>query len=175
MATMEADSVDSLVTDPPYNLGFMGSKWDRHSNYQQWSELWGRQALRVLKPGAHALVFGSPRTYHRIACGLEDAGFEVRDCLMWLFGEGMPKSHNIAIRIDKLHDPRPRGKNIWGSSNYQPPHKPQSPEAQQWAGWGTNLKPSYEPVVLLRKPFPGTTARNVLGRSSLWLKCRNPV
>ncbi len=97
LADMDANSIDAICTDPPYNLPFMGHAWDTVANYQQWCEGLGKQALRVLKPGGHALVFGSPRTYHRLTSGLEDAGFEIRDCLVWLYGSGMPKSHNLML------------------------------------------------------------------------------
>jgi DNA modification methylase len=107
--------------------------------FQEWCRLWGEQALRVLKPGGHILAFGHTRTYHRLASGLEDAGFEIRDCIQWLYGSGFPKSHNVAKAIDK------KGKD---SSDFE--------------GWGTTLKPANEPIVMARKPFKGTVADNVL-------------
>lgn len=179
LPTLQAESFHACVTDPPYGIGFMGREWDtfkparreaearrklrkefrmdhsgpRYDAYQQnpntrnrkrspamspsqieydrslhgeqgfqaWTERWGREVFRVLKPGAHLIVCGAPRSYHRMACGIEDAGFEVRDCLCWLFGQGFPKSKNLGH------------------------------------GWGTALKPSYEPIVLARKPFTGST------------------
>lgn len=147
MAEMEPCSVDAIVTDPPYDLtntkydlrltgagnprerrpsGFMGKRWDGTGvafDVETWAA-----TLRVLKPGGHLLAFGAPRTYHRMAVAIEDAGFEIRDCLQWLFGSGFPKSLN-------LHD--------------------------EWGGWGTALKPAYEPIVLARKPLTGTVAANV--------------
>jgi DNA modification methylase len=118
-------SVDALVTDPPYGLSFMGKAWDRAlPDPAVWAE-----CLRVLRPGAHAVVFGAPRLYHRLAVQVEDAGFEIRDCLMWLFGSGFPKSLNLD---------------------------------GERAGWGTALKPAYEPILLARKPLTGTVAANVL-------------
>lgn len=133
MAALPAESVDAIVTDPPYGLHFMGRDWDGFgtpAGFQAWTEEWGRAALRVLKPGGHALVFGGTRTYHRMASGLEDAGFEVRDALAWLYGTGFPKSRNVADDI--------------GAG---------APEAAPWVGWGTALKPAHEPVALLRKPL----------------------
>lgn len=91
MAKLHENSVDAIVTDPPYGLGFMGKKWDDLPPGPEFAE----QALRVLKPGGHLLAFGGTRTYHRLACAIEDAGFEIRDCLAWLYGSGFPKSHNL--------------------------------------------------------------------------------
>lgn len=170
LPTIEAESVDACVTDPPYGIGFMGRQWDTFKpgvaetrivenkaiqsdnpnlrgrkrgpasspsaveynrslegqrEFQAWSELWAREVFRVLKPGAYLLVCGAPRSYHRMASGLEDAGFEIRDCFCWLFGQGFPKSLNIGD------------------------------------GRGTALKPAYEPIVLARKPFKGTLRENV--------------
>jgi len=112
--------VTAIVTDPPYGLEFMGKDWDK---VLPPTEVW-HECLRVLRPGGHVVVFGGTRTYHRLACALEDAGFEIRDCLMWLYGQGFPKSKNIG------------------------------------GGYGTALKPAWEPIILARKPFVGTVARN---------------
>jgi DNA modification methylase len=100
MATLEAESVDAVVCDPPYELGFMGKKWDA-SGIAYDLEVW-RQALRVLKPGGHLLAFSGSRTYHRMACAIEDAGFDVRDQIMWLYGSGFPKSLDVSKAIDKM-------------------------------------------------------------------------
>lgn len=91
-----SNSVDSICTDPPYGLAFQNKKWDtfKPKEFQQFSEDWGRQALRILKPGGYMLSFGGTRTYHRMNCGLEDAGFDIKDTLMWLYGNGYPKSNN---------------------------------------------------------------------------------
>ena len=98
MFTLEADSVDAIVTDPPYELGFMGKSWD-NSGIAYDIEVW-RHALRVLKPGGHLLAFSGSRTYHRMACAIEDAGFEIRDQIMWVYGSGFPKSHDVSKAID---------------------------------------------------------------------------
>jgi len=125
MATLDAASVDAIVCDPPYGLSFMGKGWDHGvPGVKFWTE-----ALRVAKPGAHLLAFGGTRTYHRLACAIEDAGWEIRDCVMWVYGSGFPKSHNL------------NGK---------------------WQGWGTALKPAWEPIIVARKPLVGTVAENVL-------------
>ena len=99
LKTLPDNSVDSIITDPPYELGFMGKSWDSTGvayNVDVWKE-----ALRVLKPGGHLLAFGGTRTYHRMACAVEDAGFEVRDQLQWIYGSGFPKSMDISKAIDK--------------------------------------------------------------------------
>src|SRR5690554_5039615 len=99
LKTLEDNSVDSIVTDPPYELGFMGKKWDS-TGIAYNVELW-KECLRVLKPGGHLLAFGGTRTYHRMACAIEDAGFEIRDQIQWLYGSGFPKSMNVGKAIDK--------------------------------------------------------------------------
>jgi site-specific DNA-methyltransferase (adenine-specific) len=122
---MAENSVDSIVTDPPYGLTFMGKDWDRGvPGAHFWTE-----ARRVAKPGAHLLAFGGTRTFHRLACAIEDAGWEIRDTVMWVYGSGFPKSHNL------------KG---------------------DWQGWGTALKPAWEPIIVARKPLVGTVAANVL-------------
>ncbi len=183
MKNMADNSVDSIVTDPPYGLSFMGKKWDYDVPSK---EIWV-EALRVLKPGGHLLAFSGSRTYHRMVVNIEDAGFEIRDQIMWIYGSGFPKSHNISKAIDKaagaerevigkrpgtyadirrqsdgqdsLHGggeakERPRIESLITT--------PATPEAKQWEGWGTALKPAHEPIVLARKPPIGTVADNVL-------------
>lgn len=151
------NSIDSVVTDPPYGLEFMGKEWDkfadkprrnpatgsreapfahhavkldknRGSAFQLWCGEWAEEVFRVLKPGGHVLSFGGSRTYHRMACAIEDAGFEIRDQIMWLYGSGFPKSSN---------------------------------QDGEWKGWGTALKPAHEPIVVARKPLIGTMAANL--------------
>ena len=146
MRGMADNSVDSIVTDPPYELGFMGKSWDS-TGIAYSVELW-TEALRVLKPGGHLLAFSGSRTYHRMAVAIEDAGFQIRDQIMWLYGSGFPKSHNVSKGIDKAVG---AVREVVGT-----------PAAQQWEGWGTALKPAHEPIVLARKPFAGTVANNVM-------------
>ena len=99
MKQLEDNSVDSIVTDPPYELGFMGKKWD-NTGIAYSVEMW-KEAFRVLKPGGHLLAFGGTRTYHRMTCAIEDAGFEIRDCIQWIYGSGFPKSLNIGKSLTK--------------------------------------------------------------------------
>ena len=188
LAEMPDNSVDSIVTDPPYELGFMGKSWD-NSGIAYNVELWS-QALRVLKPGGHLLAFGGSRTYHRLASAVEDAGFEIRDQIMYLYGSGFPKSLNIAKSIEnkittgsaakngfhKLEGKRTGDGRIGmydtveeqGFRKVNPDQlggftlDATTPEAQQWQGWGTALKPAHEPIVVARKPLIGTVANNVL-------------
>jgi DNA modification methylase len=182
LPTLPDNSVDSIVTDPPYELGFMGKKWDS-SGIAYSVELW-QQCLRVLKPGGHLLSFGGTRTWHRVAVGIEDAGFEIRDSIAWLYGSGFPKSLDVSKAIDKAAGAeRERVELIGGALNSgtangwngSDPHsktaplagtrqvdEPATPEAQQWQGWGTALKPAFEPIVVARKPIEGTVANNVL-------------
>ena len=173
LKTLDTASVDSIVTDPPYELGFMGKSWD-NSGIAYSTELWA-ECLRVLKPGGHLLAFSGSRTYHRMVVAIEDSGFEIRDQIMWLYGSGFPKSHNVSKGIDKKAGaPVKVGKRftVAGGIEAQPTpqgeareemrHNAITPEAQQWQGWGTALKPSHEPIVVARKPLIGTVANNVL-------------
>ena len=181
MASMADGSVDAIVTDPPYELGFMGKSWDA-SGIAYDLEVW-RQALRVLKPGGHLLAFSGSRTYHRMVCAIEDAGFEIRDQIMWLYGSGFPKGHNISKAIDResgaerevigIKRSSIQGSGPMGAFGSYPEHTkrvpitaPATPEAEQWAGWGTALKPAHEPIVVARKPFKGTVAANVLAHGT---------
>jgi DNA modification methylase len=244
---MPPNSIDAIVTDPPYGLEFMGREWDRlgdvgktshagprergdgdfagfrvayngSSNVrcrncgkwkwghtegdgggggkrcecadpdfpsnrprqaqamQRWHERWAIEAYRVLKPGGHVLAFGGTRTYHRLACALEDAGFEIRDCLSWLYGSGFPKSHDISKAIDReagavrevtgqrdTFTGMDKTKN-WkcSSPRIMDVTAPATETAQQWDGWGTALKPAWEPIILARKPIMrNTVAQNV--------------
>lgn len=233
LKTIPDNSVDSIVTDPPYGIGFMNKEWDKPSKhrelierekkrseerfedgkspvkggfskgvqpglpigtakegrwFQEWCEQWGKECLRVLKPGGYLLSFSAPRTYHRMTTGFEDAGFEIRDQIMWVFGSGFPKSLNIGKAIDKLQgnerevigkkiqrvDGTTRNKQPNGgfmkdnvitkeSDGYIDVTKPGSPESQKWEGWGTALKPAHEPICVARKPLSEkTNAENVM-------------
>lgn len=167
MREMPDNSVDSIVTDPPYGLSFMGKKWDYDvPSIDTW-----RECLRVLKPGGHLLAFAGTRTQHRMAVRIEDAGFEIRDMIAWVYGSGFPKSHNVSKAIDKAagHIRGQRGALIshngsMGGPNYErtPLGPPVSEDAKRWDGWGTALKPALEPITVARKPFVGTVAANVL-------------
>lgn len=173
------NSLDACVTDPPYGLKFMGKTWDYDVPKV---ELW-REVLRVLKPGAHLLSFGGTRTYHRMVVAIEDAGFEIRDQIMWIYGSGFPKSHNVSKAIDKAAGAE---REVIGQQNYSAPDirgnsydqahvsdrerlgvsitAPATDLAKQWDGWGTALKPANEPIVLARKPLEKglTVSENVL-------------
>ena len=177
--------VDSIVTDPPYELGFMGKGWDG-SGIAYNTEVW-ENAYRILKPGGHLLAFGGTRTWHRLAVAIEDAGFEIRDSIAWMYGSGFPKSLDVSKAIDKAagaeREPgkpgpysarRPR-QHVEAVSAYQDGvgdagsaliTAPATPAAQQWQGWGTALKPAFEPIVVARKPLIGTVAENVLAHGT---------
>lgn len=200
---------DSCVCDPPYHLtsvvkrfgkegaapakqgndgafqrvskGFMGQSWDG-GDISYRPETW-KAAYDVLKPGAHLVVFGGTKSFHRIACAIEDAGFELRDTLMWIYGSGMPKSHSVAKGIDstlgKKGDHIVTGSPVkrmipgadqdrdgWIKDNgrmYEPgDYAPATEQAEKYSGWGTSLKPAFEPIILARKPLEGTVAQNVM-------------
>ena len=168
------NSVDGIVTDPPYGLSFMNKKWD----YDVPSvEIW-KECLRVLKPGGHLLSFSGSRTYHRMAVRIEDAGFEIRDQIMWVYGSGFPKSHNIGKAVDKLQgnereeyiktdgigtDSNSGKYNMNnGNSNLKKEYI-DTKGTTEWEGWGTALKPAHEPIVMARKPLSEkSVAENVL-------------
>jgi len=207
LASIPDNSIDSVVTDPPYALvsivkrfwsasaapakgdvyarasaGFMGKQWDT-GEVAFAAEFW-TDVLRVLKPGGHVLAFSGTRTYHRLACAIEDAGFEIRDCVFWHYGSGFPKSHDVSKAIDKkagaqrekiavgapvkrmIPGADQNGNGSWIKDNgrtYQPGVEvPATDEAKQWDGWGTALKPATEPIVVARKPLIGTIVENVL-------------
>ena len=170
LKSLPDNSIDSIVTDPPYFLRFMQAKWDGElPSVEFWKE-----CFRVLKPGGHVLSFGSSKTYHRMAVNVEDAGFEIRDQMMYVYGSGFPKSHNVGLSIDKTLGYPNRGHRIATASRthpdgtYEPngqkllPYKTKSEQAKPYEGYGTNLKPAHEPIVVARKPFKGSVAKNVL-------------
>lgn len=179
LPTLPDNSVDSIVTDPPYELGFMGKKWD-NSGIAYSVELW-TECLRVLKPGGHLLSFGGSRTWHRVAVAIEDSGFELRDSIAWMYGSGFPKSLDVSKAIDKAAGAEREvigtktekipGGNTFAQDKWTKQARelreiditaPSTPEAEQWEGWGTALKPAFEPIVVARKPLIGTVAANVL-------------
>lgn len=187
MAELPENSVDTILTDPPYGLEFMGKDWDRGVPGVAFWE----QALRVAKPGAMLLAMGGTRTFHRLVVAIEDAGWIVRDSMAWLYGSGFPKSHNISKGIDKkagakrekLGRVKGCGSNS-GESRYNwnnPDDKtdrtwydataPSTPAAQLWHGWGTALKPAMELICVAMKPIDGTYVNNALtwGVAGLWI------
>lgn len=203
------ESIDSVVIDGPYGIGFMGKEWDNFNpksiqsskyqdgvnhhlqsgrsssmiagkydvtrmgavKFQEWCYQWAKELIHVMKPGACLVSFCSPRMYHRMATAIEDAGFEIRDQIQYLFGSGFPKSHDISKAIDKIsqaerniicENPNLKGRKTW-DNNPKNISLPSSNQAKVWEGWGTGLKPSNEPIVLARKPIEEkTVARNVL-------------
>ena len=184
LKNIKENSIDSVVTDPPYGYKFMGSNWDYDvPSIENWQEI-----LRVLKPGGHLLSFGGSRTYHRMAVNIEDAGFEIRDQIMWIYGSGFPKGVNISRDIDKILGKKRKKEKIdfkdstqticfSGEKNYRPwveqakkdgyiyidNNKSISSEAIKWDGWLTNLKPAHEPIILARKSLTeSSVASNVL-------------
>ena len=218
LKTIPNNSIDSVVTDPPYGLGFMNKEWDSPEKlrqltqreqdrsaerkaegksptdapfsksvppglaikgakegkwFQEWCELWAVECLRILKPGGHILSFSAPRTYHRMATAFEDAGFEIRDQLMWVFGSGFPKSHNIGKAIDKIEGNEREvvgdmkdGFKEWAEyteRDWKPTDNKRTKGNSDWEGWGTALKPAHEPIVMARKPLSEKSiAENVL-------------
>ena len=171
MKKLPDNFIDAVVTDPPYGLSFMGKDWDHGvPGVAFWKE-----ALRITKPGGHMVAFGGSRTYHRLTCAIEDAGWEIRDCLGWLYSSGFPKSMDISKAIDKKFGAEREVVGVKGRSGAKRncmntdfkggeymETLPASEEAKKWSGWGTCLKPAFEPIVLARKPIEGTVADNVL-------------
>lgn len=201
---IEPNTIDSIVTDPPYGLtsitkrfgkegsapattknndgsfarlsrGFMGKEWDG-SGIEYNIDTW-KNCYEVLKPGGYLLAFGGSRTFHRIACAIEDAGFEIRDTIMWLYGSGFPKSMNIGLAIDKKNgvESIKIGENRTSIFKANKNGKSQDFEnklevgvvnlykaTNEWNGWGTALKPSFEPIIVARKPFKGSLVDNVI-------------
>ena len=185
LEVIEPNTIDSIVTDPPYELNFMSKGWDNAGISFQ-PDTW-KKCYEVLKPGGYLLAFGGSRTFHRIACAIEDAGFEIRDTIMWLYGSGFPKSMNIGLALDKKNGVESKIVGYQGSMmNFRDTGKKQKEisgidklsfgqienserkenpiyEAQnEWNGWGTALKPSFEPIIVARKPFKGSLVDNVI-------------
>lgn len=165
LRTLADNSVDSVVTDPPYGLSFMGKKWDYDVPAV---EVWA-QCLRVLKPGGHLLAFAGTRTQHRMAVRIEDAGFEIRDMIAWIYGSGFPKSLDVGKAIDReagavrdrvmvptkpANHPNQAGDIALGATGMRDISAPATDAARQWQGWGTALKPALETVTVASKPFP---------------------
>jgi DNA modification methylase len=201
MRWMPENSVDSLVCDPPYAISFMGRNWDgwkSPEDFERWCQEWATEALRVLKPGAHLIAFGATKTHHRLMAGIEDAGFEIRDCGVWAYRAGFPKSLDISKAIDKAagavrevigHKQSGLDKGSGATVSFEgssgrddtglvPVTAPATERAQQWEGWGTALKPAIEPWVLARKPIDQpNVAANVItwGTGALNIDaCRHP-
>tara|TARA_R100000655_G_scaffold81218_1_gene120683 strand:+ start:717 stop:1874 length:1158 start_codon:yes stop_codon:yes gene_type:complete len=173
LASMEPESVDAIVCDPPYGLGFMSKKWDALPPGVDWARL----CLRVLKPGGHLVAFGGTRTVHRLATAIEDGGFEVRDMVSWIYYSGFPKSLCVSKAIDREAGAEREVTGTMGkcgmataAENYQGNEKwsglrrdvPATEAAKKWNGYGTALKPAQEPAVLARKPLAGTVAATVM-------------
>lgn len=192
MPTLAADSVDTIITDPPYGLSFMGKDWDHGI---PGSRFWA-EALRVAKPGAMLLAFGGSRTFHRLAVAIEDAGWEIRDTIMWVYGSGFPKSHDISKAIDKAAGVEREFIGTWSGTYPDNPQSggpqtaktsffdssgdrlstrtitaPATPAAQEWSGYGTALKPAHEPIIVAMKPLDGTFAENAQrwGVAGMWI------
>lgn len=172
LEVIDLESIDSIVTDPPYELNFMNKGWD-NSGIAFQKETW-KKCYGVLKPGGYLLAFGGSRTFHRIACAIEDAGFEIRDTIMWLYGSGFPKSMNLGLKMDKKQGCPDRGHRIAVANRHHPdgtlepngeklpPYEPKTSLGEKWDGWGTALKPSFEPIIVARKPFKGSLVDNVI-------------
>ncbi len=195
MADMEENSIDAVICDPPYALGFMGKAWDRFptdkgpkkpfanrsresklggSPFQEWCRVWATEALRVAKPGAYLMAFGGTRTFHRLAVAIEDAGWILKDTMMWVYGSGFPKSHDVSKALDRKagaerevvgENPNCRDSQAdyhWAGGD-TPTRQiiskditaPATSEAKQWDGFGTALKPAWEPIILAQKPIEG--------------------
>ena len=186
LEVIEPNSIDSIITDPPYELNFMGKGWD-NSGIAFQSDTW-EKCYEVLKPGGYLLAFGGSRTFHRIACAIEDAGFEIRDTIMWLYGSGFPKSMSLGKVIEgkqvlgsanvrdikKLDGEKEVVGGGWNSNEVEQGKRNQEYEqiktnvnyttelGKKWNGWGTALKPSFEPIIVARKPFKGSLVDNVI-------------
>lgn len=174
---IKENSIDAVITDPPYEIGFMGKSWDSSGVAFQ-KETWGK-CFKALKEGGYLLAFGGSKTFHRIACAIEDAGFEIRDTIMWLYSSGFPKGINIGLAVDKKKGidnttgniridgkATNSGSGCWncndGKCNSMKPQFAEREAQNQWKGYNSALKPSFEPIIIARKPFSGTLVDNVL-------------
>lgn len=174
LKAMPDNSVDSVVCDPPYGLKFMAKHWDADVPS---ADIW-KECLRVLKPGAYLLAFAGTRTQHHMAMRIENAGFEIRDMIAWVYGSGFPKSLDVSKAIDKAagheratdYEPNHKngtfGKGMGGGKHGALSDPPVTDAARQWQGWGTALKPALEPITVARKPLAGTVAANVLAHGT---------
>lgn len=191
LEVIEPETIDSIVTDPPYELNFMGKGWD-NAGVSFNKETW-QKCFTALKPGGYLLAFGGSRTYHRIACAIEDAGFEIRDTIMWLYGSGFPKSMALDKSLEAklttgsgnkkdfykcngtLEESKGKGytsmkqtnvEQDFRNTNYESKGQlklePTTKLAKKYKGWGTCLKPSFEPIIVARKPFKGSLVDNVI-------------
>lgn len=168
---------DAVITDPPYGISFKGEKWDTATphGFQSWAQSWGEEALRVLKPGGYLLAFSAPRTYHRLASGLEDAGFEIRDAMAWIRADGKPGGMDLSSAFDRdagvLDQREGRDVRTWAADEATATHmsshklhatgEPITDEAKAWEGWGVGLKPAWEPIVVARRPLECRLVDNV--------------
>jgi site-specific DNA-methyltransferase (adenine-specific) len=139
LKTIPDNSIDAIVTDPPYGIDFLGKSWDANTGALETYQ----ECLRVLKPGGHILAFSAARTYHHLAITLEQAGFEIRDQIMWIYSSGFPKSQDIAKSIERTNKKKNR-----------------NDDGTMWSGWGTQLKPAHEPIAFARKPIKQSIAKN---------------
>ena len=181
MRTYPDQHFDTVITDPPYGIAFMDEKWDTATprGFQAWAQSWGEEALRVIRPGGYLLAFSAPRTYHRLTSGLEDAGFEVRDAMAWIRADGKPAGVDLSSAFDReagVLDQR-EGRTIerfaisdtatdFSKYTLRTSGEPITSEAKTWEGWGVNLKPAWEPIVVARRPLDGTLVNNVRGHGT---------
>jgi len=183
LKTLADNSIDAIVTDPPYGIDFLGKSWDANTGALETYQ----ECLRVLKPGGHILAFSAARTYHHLAVTLEQAGFEIRDQIMWIYSSGFPKSQDIGKSIERSENKRkdnalgikrskiesgpktncPKCNKTLNGSNQNNCAEEQcdlrdalKPADNEWSGWGTALKPAHEPIALARKPMKGSIAKN---------------
>ena len=189
LPTLDAGSVDSVVTDPPYGLGFCDQAWDGAAGFREsltdvdttgmpdaevfeaWCHAWTVGALHALRPGGHLAAFGGTRTWHRMVRGVESAGFEIRDQIAWLYSTGMPKSMDLsraidahlgAPRADRVVEVAYRDTLLGRTTKVLDQGQPVTEEAMRFAGYGTGLRPGFEPILIARKPPDGTLVANVL-------------